>query len=143
MTVCCFCHRCKHLSVEWEELAEACNRRAAHLSKAITREQVMGPERDTKNKAFNAAVLLRLNFLLSPAAVGLLGAGVQAGRDTQSGEHGRQRQRPAGHTESPHQTPGTRHAGLNLRSFPFLFCRHLQISSLCVCPLFSCIFCTN
>lgn len=34
-----FC-RCKHLSAEWEELEEACNKRAAHLSKAITREQV-------------------------------------------------------------------------------------------------------
>lgn len=34
-----FC-RCSHLSAEWEELKEACNRRAAHLSKAITREQV-------------------------------------------------------------------------------------------------------
>uniref|UniRef100_A0A8C9YZ58 Spectrin, beta, non-erythrocytic 5 n=1 Tax=Sander lucioperca TaxID=283035 RepID=A0A8C9YZ58_SANLU len=29
------------LSEEWEELEEACNRRAAHLSKAITREQLL------------------------------------------------------------------------------------------------------
>ncbi|XP_029317025.1 LOW QUALITY PROTEIN: spectrin beta chain, non-erythrocytic 5 [Cottoperca gobio] len=33
--------RCRHLSAEWEELEEACNRRAAHLSKAITREQLL------------------------------------------------------------------------------------------------------
>ncbi|KAM6918067.1 spectrin beta chain, non-erythrocytic 5 [Lycodopsis pacificus] len=33
--------RCKHLSAEWEALEEACNRRAAHLSKAITREQLL------------------------------------------------------------------------------------------------------
>ncbi|XP_068593345.1 spectrin beta chain, non-erythrocytic 5 [Cebidichthys violaceus] len=33
--------RCKHLSAEWEELEETCNRRAAHLSKAITREQLL------------------------------------------------------------------------------------------------------
>ncbi|XP_068608001.1 spectrin beta chain, non-erythrocytic 5 [Brachionichthys hirsutus] len=33
--------RCKHLNVEWEELEEACNSRAAHLSKAITREQLL------------------------------------------------------------------------------------------------------
>uniref|UniRef100_A0A3Q1IVH4 Calponin-homology (CH) domain-containing protein n=1 Tax=Anabas testudineus TaxID=64144 RepID=A0A3Q1IVH4_ANATE len=32
---------CSHLSAEWEELKEACNRRAAHLSKAITREQLL------------------------------------------------------------------------------------------------------
>lgn len=36
---CCF-YRCSHLSAEWEVLEEACGRRAAHLSKAITREQV-------------------------------------------------------------------------------------------------------
>lgn len=35
-----FFRRCRHLSAEWEELEEACTRRAAHLSKAITREQV-------------------------------------------------------------------------------------------------------
>ncbi|KAM9341571.1 spectrin beta chain, non-erythrocytic 5 [Symphorus nematophorus] len=33
--------RCKHLSAEWEELEESCNKRAAHLSKAITREQLL------------------------------------------------------------------------------------------------------
>ncbi|XP_027134554.1 spectrin beta chain, non-erythrocytic 5 [Larimichthys crocea] len=33
--------RCSHLSREWEELEEACNSRAAHLSKAITREQLL------------------------------------------------------------------------------------------------------
>ncbi|XP_035529504.1 spectrin beta chain, non-erythrocytic 5 [Morone saxatilis] len=33
--------RCSHLSAEWEELEEACKRRAAHLSKAITREQLL------------------------------------------------------------------------------------------------------
>ncbi|XP_030248101.1 spectrin beta chain, non-erythrocytic 5 [Sparus aurata] len=33
--------RCRHLSAEWEELEEACTRRAAHLSKAITREQLL------------------------------------------------------------------------------------------------------
>ncbi|KAK2826814.1 hypothetical protein Q5P01_021028 [Channa striata] len=34
-------HRCNHLRVEWEELKEACNRRAAHLSKAVTREHLL------------------------------------------------------------------------------------------------------
>ncbi|XP_076022140.1 spectrin beta chain, non-erythrocytic 5 [Genypterus blacodes] len=33
--------RCSHLSTEWEELEELCNRRAAHLSKAMTREQLL------------------------------------------------------------------------------------------------------
>ncbi|XP_056249803.1 spectrin beta chain, non-erythrocytic 5 [Seriola aureovittata] len=33
--------RCSHLRAEWEELEEACKRRAAHLSKAITREQLL------------------------------------------------------------------------------------------------------
>ncbi|KAG7510030.1 spectrin beta chain, non-erythrocytic 5 [Solea senegalensis] len=33
--------RCSHLTAEWEELEEACHRRAAHLSKAITREQLL------------------------------------------------------------------------------------------------------
>ncbi|XP_039992754.1 spectrin beta chain, non-erythrocytic 5 isoform X2 [Xiphias gladius] len=33
--------RCIRLSAEWEELEEACNRRVAHLSKAITREQLL------------------------------------------------------------------------------------------------------
>ncbi|XP_076605262.1 spectrin beta chain, non-erythrocytic 5 [Chaetodon auriga] len=33
--------RCSHLSAEWEELEEACNRRTAHLSKVITREQLL------------------------------------------------------------------------------------------------------
>ncbi|XP_026156546.1 spectrin beta chain, non-erythrocytic 5 isoform X2 [Mastacembelus armatus] len=33
--------RCNHLRAEWEELVEACNMRAAHLSKAITREQLL------------------------------------------------------------------------------------------------------
>uniref|UniRef100_A0A3Q3IUH0 Calponin-homology (CH) domain-containing protein n=1 Tax=Monopterus albus TaxID=43700 RepID=A0A3Q3IUH0_MONAL len=33
--------RCNHLIVEWDELVEACDRRAAHLSKAITREQLL------------------------------------------------------------------------------------------------------
>ncbi|KAM7376448.1 hypothetical protein PAMP_006181 [Pampus punctatissimus] len=33
--------RCSHLSAEWEELEEACNRRATHLSKSITREQLL------------------------------------------------------------------------------------------------------
>ncbi|XP_034530593.1 spectrin beta chain, non-erythrocytic 1 [Notolabrus celidotus] len=33
--------RCSHLSAEWEELEEACSKRAAHLSKAITREQLL------------------------------------------------------------------------------------------------------
>lgn len=37
--ICCF-YRCSQLKAEWEELQEACNRRAAHLSKAVTREQV-------------------------------------------------------------------------------------------------------
>lgn len=39
--------RCKHLSAEWEELEEACRKRAAHLSKAVAREQVRGTERRT------------------------------------------------------------------------------------------------
>lgn len=44
MILCCeyiiaFC-RCSHLSAKWEELKEDCKKRAAHLSKAITREQV-------------------------------------------------------------------------------------------------------
>ncbi|XP_041668259.1 spectrin beta chain, non-erythrocytic 5 [Cheilinus undulatus] len=33
--------RCSHLCAEWEELEEACSKRAAHLSKAITREQLL------------------------------------------------------------------------------------------------------
>ncbi|XP_029982912.1 spectrin beta chain, non-erythrocytic 5 [Sphaeramia orbicularis] len=33
--------RCNHLKTEWEELEEACDRRAVHLSKAITREQLL------------------------------------------------------------------------------------------------------
>ncbi|XP_077945298.1 spectrin beta chain, non-erythrocytic 5 isoform X2 [Gasterosteus aculeatus] len=33
--------RCKHLSAEWEELEEACRKRAAHLSKAVAREQLL------------------------------------------------------------------------------------------------------
>ncbi|XP_062252883.1 spectrin beta chain, non-erythrocytic 5 [Platichthys flesus] len=33
--------RCCHLSAEWEELEEACSRRAAHLSKAVSREQLL------------------------------------------------------------------------------------------------------
>ncbi|KAL6106061.1 sptbn5 [Pungitius sinensis] len=33
--------RCKHLSAEWEELEEACRKKAAHLSKTITREQLL------------------------------------------------------------------------------------------------------
>ncbi|XP_029350237.1 spectrin beta chain, non-erythrocytic 5 [Echeneis naucrates] len=33
--------RCSHLSAEWEELEEACNRRTAYLSKAVTREQLL------------------------------------------------------------------------------------------------------
>ncbi|CAK6979040.1 spectrin beta chain%2C non-erythrocytic 5 [Scomber scombrus] len=33
--------RCSHLSAEWEELEEACSKKAAHLSKAITREQLL------------------------------------------------------------------------------------------------------
>uniref|UniRef100_A0A4W6DIZ9 Spectrin beta, non-erythrocytic 5 n=1 Tax=Lates calcarifer TaxID=8187 RepID=A0A4W6DIZ9_LATCA len=33
-------HRCQ-LKAEWEELQETCNRRAAHLSKAVTREQLL------------------------------------------------------------------------------------------------------
>ncbi|XP_060938197.1 spectrin beta chain, non-erythrocytic 2 [Limanda limanda] len=33
--------RCCHLSAEWEELEEACSRRAAHLSKAVAREQLL------------------------------------------------------------------------------------------------------
>ncbi|XP_054653046.1 spectrin beta chain, non-erythrocytic 1 isoform X2 [Dunckerocampus dactyliophorus] len=33
--------RCRRLSDEWAELEEECNRRAAHLSKAITREQLL------------------------------------------------------------------------------------------------------
>nr|XP_057947283.1 spectrin beta chain, non-erythrocytic 5-like isoform X2 [Doryrhamphus excisus] len=33
--------RCRGLSEEWAELEEACSRRAAHLSKAITREQLL------------------------------------------------------------------------------------------------------
>ncbi|XP_028993920.1 spectrin beta chain, non-erythrocytic 1 isoform X2 [Betta splendens] len=33
--------RCSSLSAEWEQLKEACSRRAAHLSKAMTREQLL------------------------------------------------------------------------------------------------------
>ncbi|XP_020497621.2 spectrin beta chain, non-erythrocytic 5 [Labrus bergylta] len=33
--------RCSHLCAEWEELEEVCSKRAAHLSKAITREQLL------------------------------------------------------------------------------------------------------
>ncbi|XP_070699072.1 spectrin beta chain, non-erythrocytic 5 [Pempheris klunzingeri] len=33
--------RCKHLIAEWEELEEACTKRAGHLNKAITREQLL------------------------------------------------------------------------------------------------------
>ncbi|XP_047467733.1 spectrin beta chain, non-erythrocytic 5 [Mugil cephalus] len=33
--------RCDHLRTEWEELEEACNKRTAHLTKAITREQLL------------------------------------------------------------------------------------------------------
>ncbi|XP_029973399.1 spectrin beta chain, non-erythrocytic 5 [Salarias fasciatus] len=33
--------RCSHLSAEWEELEEACSKRAAHLNKALTREQLL------------------------------------------------------------------------------------------------------
>ncbi|XP_029899947.1 spectrin beta chain, non-erythrocytic 5 isoform X2 [Myripristis murdjan] len=33
--------RCSQLSAEWEELEEACETRSAHLSKAITREQLL------------------------------------------------------------------------------------------------------
>uniref|UniRef100_A0A3B4GB01 Spectrin beta chain, non-erythrocytic 5-like n=1 Tax=Pundamilia nyererei TaxID=303518 RepID=A0A3B4GB01_9CICH len=33
--------RCDHLNTEWEELEDACKKRAAHLSKAITREQLL------------------------------------------------------------------------------------------------------
>lgn len=33
-------YRCSQLSTEWEGLEDACKKRTAHLSKAITREQV-------------------------------------------------------------------------------------------------------
>lgn len=33
--------RCGHLNAEWEDLEGACEKRAAHLSKAVTREQVL------------------------------------------------------------------------------------------------------
>ncbi|XP_030614955.1 spectrin beta chain, non-erythrocytic 5 [Archocentrus centrarchus] len=33
--------RCSHLSTEWDELEDACKKRAAHLSEAITREQLL------------------------------------------------------------------------------------------------------
>ncbi|CAN9501902.1 unnamed protein product [Ophioblennius macclurei] len=33
--------RCNHLNAEWEELLEACSRRADQLSKALTREQLL------------------------------------------------------------------------------------------------------
>ncbi|KAM4625618.1 spectrin beta chain, non-erythrocytic 5 [Polymixia lowei] len=33
--------RCSHLAAEWEELEEACEKRSAHLSKAVTREQLL------------------------------------------------------------------------------------------------------
>ncbi|KAJ0009205.1 hypothetical protein NQD34_016620 [Periophthalmus magnuspinnatus] len=33
--------RCDHLKAEWEELEEACSRRAAQLNKAVTREQLL------------------------------------------------------------------------------------------------------
>ncbi|XP_078145742.1 spectrin beta chain, non-erythrocytic 5 [Centroberyx gerrardi] len=33
--------RCSHLSAEWEDLEEACEKRSAHLSKAVTREQLL------------------------------------------------------------------------------------------------------
>lgn len=39
-----FICRCSHLCAEWEELEEVCCKRAAHLSKAITREQVRETE---------------------------------------------------------------------------------------------------
>lgn len=33
--------RCGHLSAEWEDLEGACEKRATHLNKAVTREQVV------------------------------------------------------------------------------------------------------
>ncbi|XP_034722155.1 spectrin beta chain, non-erythrocytic 5-like, partial [Etheostoma cragini] len=33
--------RCTQLTEEWEELEDACSRRTAHLSKAVTREQLL------------------------------------------------------------------------------------------------------
>ncbi|XP_067099877.1 spectrin beta chain, non-erythrocytic 5 [Osmerus mordax] len=33
--------RCGHLNAEWEDLEGACEKRAAHLSKAVTREQIL------------------------------------------------------------------------------------------------------
>ncbi|KAM6973270.1 spectrin beta chain, non-erythrocytic 5 [Aplochiton taeniatus] len=34
-------NRCGHLSAEWDNLEEACDQRAVHLNKAVTREQIL------------------------------------------------------------------------------------------------------
>uniref|UniRef100_A0A4W4DYW9 Spectrin, beta, non-erythrocytic 5 n=1 Tax=Electrophorus electricus TaxID=8005 RepID=A0A4W4DYW9_ELEEL len=33
--------RCDHLTAEWEELVDACEKRSAHLNKAVTRERIL------------------------------------------------------------------------------------------------------
>lgn len=55
-------HRCEHAGAAWAELEEACSSRAAHLSKAVTREQV----RESRRRCGPAGILsfLCLQLLL-------------------------------------------------------------------------------
>lgn len=118
-------HRCSLLCTEWEELEDVCKKRAAHLSKAITREQVRWTfyvERrwywycsPTIKVPLSKALAGRLGFNIlckkmneinhcdsSVAAVGLLRAGIQTHWDAWSGEQRWLWQRPAGHTKPHH-----------------------------------------
>uniref|UniRef100_I3J096 Spectrin, beta, non-erythrocytic 5 n=1 Tax=Oreochromis niloticus TaxID=8128 RepID=I3J096_ORENI len=69
-----FC-RCDHLNTEWEELEDACKMRAAHLSKAITREQLLLDCSELESRLTEMLIEGQLEVL--EAEVGALGDQVE------------------------------------------------------------------
>ncbi|XP_053700420.1 spectrin beta chain, non-erythrocytic 5 [Synchiropus splendidus] len=55
--------RCSHLSTKWEELEVACSRRTAHLSKAVSREQLLLDCSELETRLTEALALMKSDDL--------------------------------------------------------------------------------
>ncbi|XP_017558803.1 spectrin beta chain, non-erythrocytic 5 isoform X2 [Pygocentrus nattereri] len=54
--------RCDHLSAEWEELEDACEKRSAHLNKAVVREQILLDCAELENRLSETSALVSSDY---------------------------------------------------------------------------------
>ncbi|XP_049319614.1 spectrin beta chain, non-erythrocytic 5 isoform X1 [Astyanax mexicanus] len=54
--------RCDHLLAEWEELEDACEKRSAHLNKAVVREQILLECAELENRLSETSALVSADY---------------------------------------------------------------------------------